>query len=185
MRQAISLLITLLLAGSLSAQDGKPPASWRHRFDSPAPDSTLGFVTMTPGWHVTTGPATILYDPAQTAKGEYRLRTTFYLFDPKERNEGYGIFLGGRDLDADNQSYFYFLVRRDGRFLVRHRAGKDVHEIVPWTENSAITQWKPGAKARADGHPPTVKNELAVDVGKKTIDFFVNGQKVKTLDRPS
>jgi hypothetical protein len=178
------LATVVFIATPLYAQGGQRPAGWKYRFDRPAADSTLAFVTMNPGWHVTTGPATILYDPGRTAKGEFRLQATLHLFDPGQRREGYGIFLGGTDLEGPNQSYFYFLLRRDGQYLVRHRAGEDVHEIVPWTAHSAILPWRPGAKPGVDGHPVSIRNVLAIEVSKTTLDFYVNDQKVNSIPRP-
>ena len=56
-----------------SAQAAKRPDGWKVRLDDPGPDSTkLVFAAMAPGWHVTTGPSVILYNPATTAKGAYK-----------------------------------------------------------------------------------------------------------------
>jgi len=75
-------------------------------------------------------------------------------------------------------------VRRDGQYLVRHRAGAEVHEILPWTAHEAVNPWKPGARPGADGHPTTVKNVLAVGVSRAKLDLYVNDRLVTSLDRP-
>ena len=61
-----------------------------------AAHGTVSFVDMPPGWHITTGPSVILYDPARTATGAYRVRSESFLFDPGTRREGYGLLIGGR-----------------------------------------------------------------------------------------
>jgi hypothetical protein len=150
------------------------------RFDQPgAPDSALAFVTMSPGWHITTGPSAILYDPARTASGSFQVRSTVFLF-PGERLEGFGLLVGGRDLEGEGQSYTYFLIRKDGRFLVKRRSGGETRELVPWTEHPAIVR-QPAA--RGDSTTKPVKNVLAVEAGPERVLFLVNGAQVASLPR--
>jgi len=151
------------------------PPGWKVRLDRPGDASTVKFWSMPPGWHGTTGPAAILYNPDTTAKGQYRVESESFLFDPGNRLEGYGIFFGGKNLDKDDQSYSYFLIRRDGKFLVKQRQGAQTQEIVTWTEHAAIVKHAGGEK--------TAKNVLAVEAGADTVNFFVNGQKVTSLPR--
>ncbi len=158
----------------LSAQELPRPAEWKTRFDRPAPESALYFVTMEPGWHITTGPATIMYDPSRVARGEYRVRSEIFLF-PGDRREGFGLFIGGENLEAENQSYLYFLIRKDGRFLIKHRAGSETHVLTPWTEHAAIVK-HPGSQEN-------VKNVLEIIAGAEQVDFLVNGEKVASLPR--
>jgi hypothetical protein len=131
---------------------------------------------MTPGWHVTTGPAAILYHPASTGEGAYRASTEIHLFDPGDRREAYGLFVGGKDLEADHQSYLYFVLRNSGEFLVKRRAGAETHVVQDWTAHPAVVKYTAGAGA-------SVKNALAVEVGDETVRFFVNGQEVASHPR--
>jgi hypothetical protein len=68
----------------------------------------------------------------------------------------------------------YFVIRNDGSFMVRHRGGPEVHTIQDWTPHPAV------ARHTGDGGP-TVKNVLAVDVGRDAVRFFVNGQEVTSF----
>lgn len=164
-----------VLAVPALAQELERPAEWKVRFDQPtASESDLYFVNMPPGWHVTTGPAGILYDPASTASGEYILKAEIYLF-PGERREGYGVFFGGTGLDGENQSYTYFLLRKDGRYLIKRREGGSTSDLKPWTEHPAIV--------RHDGGEDSVKNLLEVAVSTNSVDFYVNGEKLTSLPR--
>lgn len=151
------------------------PAGWVMRTDQPLEKAPPRFWTMPPGWHITSGPAAIYYDPAQIARGEFRLESQQFLFPPGERFEGYGFFFAGRDLDGPNQTYTYFLLRRDGKFTIKQRAGEQVKEVVPWTEHAAI--------AKHDGSDNAVKNEPAIEARAADVDFIVNGQRVHSIPR--
>ena len=54
-----------------------------------------------------TNPALFFYHPASTAEGSYTVSSKIHLFPPGQRNEGYGLILGGQNLDNDSQSYIY------------------------------------------------------------------------------
>jgi hypothetical protein len=174
MRLVPFLLVLPLLAAPLAAQDFERPADWKVRFDRPAPDTAVYFVSMPPGWHITTGPAGILYNPKNSAQGEFRVEAEVFLF-PGERREGFGVFVGGEDLGGANQSYLYFLIRKDGSYLVKRRAASETHVIVPWTVHEAIV--------KHDGGEGTAKNVLAVECTADQVRFFVNGQQVNSQPR--
>lgn len=175
MRTLRTALVSLLIASPLLAQNARP-AGWRWRYDRPnAVDSTLAFTTMSPGWHITTGPAAILYNPAQTATGSYSARLEVFLFPPGEHAEGFGLFVGGQDLAGPGQAYTYFIVRKDGRFMIRQRTGATTRDVVPWTANAAI--------ATHPGDSSNVKYTLAVEVAADSVRFSVNGTTVHTLAR--
>ncbi len=179
MRLAVLGLSIAALAAPLAAQeqDLVRPADWMVRFDRPGtPDTAIHFVGMPPGWHITTGPAAILYDPANTASGTFRIQSTIFLFDPGQRHrEAYGIFLGGRDLDGANQSYVYFLIRDSGEFLLKRRAGAATSVIRDWSPTPAIM--------RHTGGEENAKNVLAVEAGPDEVVFMINGQAVATVPR--
>ena len=132
---------------------------------------------MTPGWHVTTGPAAILYNPSTTAAGEFRIESATFLFDPGTRNEAFGFFFGGRDLEDAGQSYTYFLIRRSGEFLVNRRIGSETFAVVDWTPHPAILKYDDR------GDRATAENVLAVEVGAEDVRFLVNGNEVTRLRR--
>lgn len=170
-------------AASASADEAEPaegewPAGWEARLDHPDRESReeVAFTTMSPGWHVTTGPATILWDPADTASGSYRVEAEIFLFDPGQRREGFGLFIGGRDLQGEGQRYTYFLIRRDGRFLIKKRQGEETMTVQDWTEAPAIVTWEERGEETAD-------NVLALDVGPEEVVFSVNGEEVARQPR--
>jgi hypothetical protein len=174
----LKLLLTAALAivaVPLSGQDLQRPPDWKVRFDrADAADSSLYFVSMPPGWHITTGPSGILYDPDQVVDGQYNVTSEIYLF-PGEAREAFGVFLGGQDLDAAGQRYTYFLIRKDGQFLIKRRNGSDTPTLHPWTAHSAIL--------KHDGGEGTVKNVLEIHVRAQEVHFLVNGETVASLPR--
>ncbi len=177
------LFATLVLAAApLAAQDpdraaaggGALPAGWQVRPDRPdASAADVRFFPIGGDFHVTTGPAAVLWNPANAATGEFRARATFMQTRAPAHPEAYGLVLGGKNLDGAppaGPDYLYFLVRGDGKYLVRHRAANgDLHNVVEWTEHAAIAKQDAAGKAT---------NAVAAEGGAFGVRFLVNGQKV-------
>lgn len=171
---AAALLLALLvgLPLALSAQD--LPEGWQMRADRPDMDLTqVSFSEMPPGWHVTTGPAVILWNPEMQASGDYRVEAEIFLFDPGQRREAFGFFVGGADLDGPGQVYTYFLIRNGGQYLVKERDGADTRTLVGWSDDDAIHAFAD----RAEGES-SVKNVLAMERRAGMLHFEVNGEEV-------
>jgi hypothetical protein len=139
--------------------------------------SEVFFVDMPPGWHITTGPSGILYNPEMTAGGDYRVEMEVYLFDPEGRRESFGFFVGGRDLQSDGQGYLYFLIRDGGEFLIKLREGENTRTIQNWTPHPAILAYADREEGGA-----TILNTLALESEGGTLRFEVNGEEVATMD---
>ena len=150
------------------------PEGWTVRLDRPGSTAPIHFMSMEGHLHAILGPAGIFYQPTATATGPYTARGTFTLNKPSAHPEAFGMFLGGRNLEAENQDYLYFLVRQDGKFMVKHRAGDETHTVIDWTEHAAVRQ--PGADGKAT-------NTLAVETGAQGVRFLVNGTEVGALPR--
>ncbi len=181
MIRGLSYLAPLLFLAPSTAsfgQDLQRPAEWRVRTDDPAadPDADLWFVSMPPGWHITAGVAAILWDPSRNASGSFRIEAEAYRFTG-ESAEGYGILLGGSDLETDSLRYLAFLVDRDARYRIYHRAGDELHEIQPWTKHEAVVGRDP------DPASANAKNVLAVEAGTDSLRFEVNGETVAAYAR--
>jgi len=175
MRRTVTFLALTLLAGPVAAQDQRP-AGWEVRFDQPDADATaLTFVSMPPGWHITTGPAAIFYEPGTTATGRFKVEATIHLFDPEGRREGFGLFVGGKNLKGEGQSYLYFLIRNDGSYLVKRRSASETVTLKDWTSHAAIVRFDPSQSS--------VKNVLAIEADDATVSFYVNGEKATSLPR--
>lgn len=177
-------LIGLAFAGATPAlaQDGElvRPDGWEVRFDREGmtEDDLEMFVAMPPGWHITTGPAGIFWDPAMSAEGDYRVELEVYLFDPAGRRESFGIFFGGQNLQEANQRYGYFLIRDGGEFILKERVGADAPTLEPWTSHPAIASYADRGDEEA-----SVLNTLAMEARGDRLHFFVNDTEVATVER--
>lgn len=198
MKTMISLVIGAFLCSALAtAQDrtdaNSPqganleiPEGWEVRLDHGMEDVTISsepdsgdiyFVNMTPGWHITTGPAGIFYHPSNTASGDFTVKSDLHFFDPGDRNrEGYGIFIGGSNLQGEDQSYLYFLVRNTGDFLVKQRMGEETEVLQNWTPSNAIVKYENGVTENA-----SVLNTLEVAVSGDNMTFLINDEEVASM----
>jgi len=185
--RAISLtLAAALVAVPAAAQDhdapkavaggGQLPAGWMARTDRGRPLSNVKFEKMGDGWHSTMGgTAAVLYREADKASGAYHAVATFTQTKPTGmgHGEGMGIIIGGSDLQGPNQAYTYFLVRQDGMFIIKRRAGEATSTVVDWTAHEAV------AKADAAGK---ATNEVAIGVKDGKASFTVNGKEVHSVE---
>jgi hypothetical protein len=156
------------------AGPGTLPSGWKGRLDSG--DKSLAGVKasqMGGGVHFMTGPAGIYYKPADKGAGAYETHATFTQMEPAAHPEAYGLFIGGANLDAANQKYTYFIVRQDGKYMIKRRAGADTPTVVDWTDSAAIK--KPDSSGK-------MSNTLAIEVGKDKVRFLVNGNEVTSVD---
>jgi hypothetical protein len=128
------------------------------------------------GLRVQTGPAGILYreDDAVEA-GDYTVSATFTeVGAPADHREAFGLFVGGSDLQGEGQRYTYFLVRADGRYLIKSRDGGGTSNVSEggWVDSDAVN----AATEAGD-----VTNELAIEVRGDEVHFRVNGTEVETV----
>jgi hypothetical protein len=182
-RSFSAFALALLAAAPLAAQNsnsadpdkkadgGALPAGWTGRTDrANAKLSDAKFVTMGKGYHVTSGPAAIYWKDAQTVTGPFTATATITQTKAPAHPEAYGIFFMGKQLSTPEQNYAYLLVRGDGKVMVKHRAGAQVHTIMDWTENAAVN------KQDANGK---VTNTVSVDASKPdSVRLLVNGKQV-------
>lgn len=149
---------------------GNLPAGWQVRLDngSTKPDG-VSMMPMGQGLHFKTGPAGIYYRTADTKQGNYTATATFSQMEPSAHPEAYGLFLGGADLAGAGQKYTYFLVRQDGKFMIRRRNGTQVPVVVEWKDHASVKKTDATTKGT---------NTLAVTVASGTVHFLVNGTEV-------
>jgi hypothetical protein len=126
---------------------------------------------MPPGWHITTGPASILYDPANQARGRFAVDAEIHLF-PGEGNEGYGVFIGGSNLQAA-ESWTAFLITRDGSATIERRTGGSTSTLYPLTKATSV---KPHT-----GGEGTAFNTIRILVQGDSAVFSANGQRITAI----
>jgi hypothetical protein len=156
-----------------SVQGTALPTGWALRLDRPdANRANLRFVRQGAGYHFTAGPAAVLYRAHDTVRGQYTARAAFTQLRAPTHPEAYGLTFGGANLQGPTQTYFYFLVRGDGKYTVKHRAGTEVHTLTDWTASDAVVKADSAGRAR---------NVLEVRVRADGTHLLVNGTEVHTL----
>lgn len=187
-RPTLAALSLMLLAAPLSAQmsgmkdhdpdkkveGGGLPAGWSGRTDrANGKLEDVKFVPVGSGYHVISGPAAIYWQPARRVTGPFTASATISQTMAPSHPEAYGIFFMGNKLDTPEQSYAYLIVRGDGKVMVRHRAGTELHTIMDWTDNAAVH------KADASGK---ATNTLTVDASRPdSLRLSVNGTQVAAI----
>ena len=183
MRISFAAVALVAAASPLAAQQpagaihrgGDLPAGWNVVLDNPehTMDEVM-FMPMGTGFHAKIGtPRAIVWNEANEPGDNYEVTATFTQPQAPERLEGYGIFFGGEDLGESEIEYFYFLIRHDGQFIIKQRAGAETPTIQDWTAHEAIKQADETGK---------VVNTVTVNVGE-TVRFLVNGTEVANLPR--
>ncbi len=140
--------------------------------------------------HVTTGPATTLWNPKNTASGDYTIKATFAepkFMEMSTHPHSYGIFIGGNNMGTDQMSLVYCAAYGDGNAFVRG--------FGPSVFNMLRAQPFPSVhKADAIGKPVTQEIAWTVKGGKAecsingaviasyTSDQLVAGGKLTSLD---
>ncbi|MBR9990048.1 MAG: hypothetical protein KFH98_09845 [Gemmatimonadetes bacterium] len=181
MRRTMAAIAMLAFAGPAAAQHaghgtgGGLPDGWHGRVDRESQQlADVRFMTMGSTFHVITGPHVILWKPEHSGTGAYTASATFRQAKAPERPEGFGLFVGGQDLGGAGQDYLYFLIRHDGSYMIRHRAGSEVHTLADWTAHDAVR--RPTASEGAS-------NTVAIDAGATRVRFLVNDVEVRAFDR--
>ena len=153
---------------------GHLPAGWSARTDEKGKEPETKFVVMDKGYHVTLGPAAIFWRASDKVEGPFRTVLLITQTKRSEHPEGYGIFVGGQGLTGDDEKYTYFLIRQDGKYLIKRRIGGATTNITStWTAHPAIV--RPNAVGE-------MTNRLEVTIGKDRLAFAINGKEVYTAD---
>lgn len=163
---------------TIAPEDTSPATDYTVRLDSERSDPTeFRLARGGEGLRILTGPAGIAYRPEdQIDSGDFSVEATFVQYAaPVGYREAFGIFVGGRELDASDVEYTYLLVRTTGDYLIKRRLGEITEVIVDWTPHEAV------AKVEAEGDHPS--NAIGVAVSDGEARFLVNGAVVHA--RPS
>ena len=127
--------------------------------------------------HVTTGPATTYWNPANMASGDYTVKATF--LEPKfmalnSHPHSYGIFIGGNNLGTGQMSLVYCVAYGDGSALVRG-FGPGVFTLLNTSPSASVH------KAPGIGQPVTQEISWRVKGGRA--ECSINGAVVAGYDR--
>jgi hypothetical protein len=208
MRKTLAIVAALAITAPLAAQQqaskadptnkvtgsGTLPSGWMMRYDPTRPGqpvpaaSEIKFVTMGSGFHFTSGPAAIYYNPKDMGSGEYTVTATFSNRKSLE-HEAFGIFIGGKNLQDSTQSYTYLAVKPCrspgnckepgavlGEVLISQRTSNGrPTALFPIAHHDAVNVDDPN-----DGH---ATNKLTIHVAKDTVHFVVNDKLVAAFPK--
>ena len=175
------ILIGVAAVASVARAQSNHPPGWRALTDGVATltaiEPTLAtewrFTQMAPGWHITTRPAALMFDPGIRASGVFTVESMQILF-PGTTNAGYGVFLGGQNLESEQRKFIAFLLHRDGRVSIERHEGKQATQIVAPTP---ATSFKPAPAGE------TADNLLRVAAAPDSVRVSVNGTVSVTVPR--
>jgi hypothetical protein len=209
MRKTLCVLSAFVIATPLAAQQqagranmnhdpthavkgsGNLPDGWQLRYD-PQRDghipamTEVNFITMGSGYHFTSGPAAIYYNPKDMASGEYQISATFSQ-RKSVNHEAYGLFIGGKDLQTENQTYTYFVIKPCstkcgtpgvpmGEILISKRSSNGrPTALVPIRHDDAVVTDDP-----KDGH---ATNKMTIHVAKDAVHFILNDKLVAEIPK--
>jgi hypothetical protein len=127
--------------------------------------------------HVTTGPATTYWNPANMASGDYTVKATFLeakFMALNSHPHSYGIFIGGNNLGTEQMSLVYCVAYGDGSALVRG-FGPGVFTLLNTSPSASVH------KAAGIGQPVTQEISWRVKGGRA--ECSINGAVVAGYDR--
>lgn len=131
------------------------------------------------GFHVTTGPATTYWNPANKASGNYTVKATFKepaFMGLNSHAHPYGIVIAGNDMGSDSQSFLYCAPYGTGSFIVRG-FGPAPFQMNGRAGEANAAVHKAGAKGEA------VTQEVAMSVKGDEVTCAINGTTVATYKK--
>jgi hypothetical protein len=189
---AVAFATALLIPAGLGAQNQDADRSvagggimvegWKGKVDAQAASrgSTIDdskFMAMGGGFHAQIGPAGIYWNPENAATGTYTVTATF---KETKTDMGHphpaGLFIGGQNLETDQQQYLYCTVYGTGEFLVNEFTGGAARP----TSRAARQAHDAINKPAADG---SATNEVAWRVTADRAECVVNGTVVAGFAR--
>lgn len=133
------------------------------------------FVAEGGAFRLSVGPAGNFWNPANTASGNFDVMATFKEHKMASSHpHSFGIFIGGADLQSDNETLMYCIAYGTGKYSIKTFHGAKVTTLVDSEENAAIH------KADANGEST---NLIGWRVRDGQASCVINGTVVKTLPR--
>ena len=126
------------------------------------------------GFRLTTGPAALYWNPANTASGDFTVKATF---DETEQSYNhphpFGVFIGGADLASATPNALYCAAYRNGTYIIRmFSAGKRADVVGRPLAHDAI---KKGETPKS-----RVVQDVAWTVKGDAVSCVINGTAVWT-----
>lgn len=183
----VAAALVLALPLTAAAQDpdravaggGITAAGWKGKIDARAASqgktvNDSKFAMSAGKFDLKIGPAAIYWNDANKASGNYEVKATFTESAHKANHpHPYGVFIGGSDLDTENQSFVYCIAYANGTYAVKYFHGAKVETVVDKAPSPAIK------KASDAG---TATNEIGWRVQDGKASCVINGTAVQTWE---
>lgn len=159
------------ISAKAGPNEGKRPAGWMVRSDSTSKVGSRDSVFLMNrgrGYELVSGPASIVWNPKNTARGSYIVEST--LFSGRQGTtfpEGFGVFIGGRNMQTPNAEFTEFLIRNDGFYAVLHHVGLKTVKLKDWTRVAGINQ-------HGGRRDESVRNTFRIIVDDQFVTMVVN-----------
>jgi hypothetical protein len=158
------------------AGGGISVSGWTGKVDVSRENGTLTikdgkFAAEGQGFHVTTGPSALYWNPANKASGDYTVSATFnepHYMNLNDHPHPYGIAIAGNDLDGDNFSMLYCSAYGNGTYIVRGFGP------APFQVNGRGGAANPAISKAADKNQP-VTQMISMSVKGDKVECSVNG----------
>lgn len=128
--------------------------------------------------HVTTGPAVSYWSASNEASGNYMVKATFTEAEYMSLNSHphpYGIFIAGKNMGTDQQSYLYCAAYGNGNFIVRGFGPAPFQMNGRGEANPAVN--------KAAGKGASVTQEIAMSVTPTAVECAINGKTVASYPK--
>lgn len=166
-------------------------AGWKGKVDASEAAKGLKIedaklASMGPGMHVTTGPAIMYWNPANTASGDYTVSASFNEAEYMGLNDHphpYGVFIAGNNLDSDKPDALYCMAYGNGTFIFRGFSSTSTargNVFRPSGSGAAIPN-DAVHKAEAKGKP--VKQDIGISVKGDKVTCTINGVDVQSYTK--
>lgn len=168
------------IAAIAGPNENKRPTGWVVRSDgvaSGASGDTVKLINRGKGYFLTSGPPSIVWSPKNVATGRFVLQGI--LFSGRTGAtipDGFGVFLGGKNMQTPNAQYTEFLVKNDGQFAVFQHIGSKRIALVDWKSVIGVTM-------HSGQRDESVRNTFRVVVDDKTVQLVVNRTVATSIPR--
>lgn len=184
---ALGLGLTLALASSASAQDqdadrkvagGITAPGWTGKEDAGNKQGLTvndsKFAVEGSGFRLTTGPAALYWNPANSASGDFTAKATFSEAEQTYNHpHPFGVFIGGSALDSAAPNALYCVAYRNGTYIIRmFSAGKRVDIVGRPLAHDAVK--------KAETAKTPVVQEVGWTVKGDAVSCVINGTAVWT-----
>lgn len=124
-------------------------------------------------FRLSVGPAGYFWNPANTASGNYEVSATFTEHAmSSDHPHPYGIFIGGSDLESENEKLLYCIVYGNGDYVAKTFHGEEVTTVADRQPSDAVNA------AGADG---MATNTVGWRVQDGTATCVINGTDVASF----